>query len=54
MLVALKNSGLGNWTTVVEFLKNFHYGTLQARHKLGSKDTARRSWGGYQNRPKGC
>ena len=33
---------------------NFHYGTLQARHQLGSNDKRTPLVGGYQNRPKGC
>ena len=54
VLVALQNSGLGSGTTLAEFLMNFHYGTLQARKKLGSNDTGTPLVGGYQNRPKGC
>ena len=54
VLLALQNSGLGSATGVVEFLMNFHFGTLQARHKLGSGDTRTPLVGGYQNRPKGC
>jgi hypothetical protein len=54
VLVALQNSGLGSGTTAAEFLMNFHYGTLQARKKLGSNDTGTPLVGGYQNRPKGC
>jgi hypothetical protein len=54
VLVALMNSGLGSGTGVVDFLMNFHFGTLRARHDLGSQDTATPLRGGYQNRPKGC
>ena len=54
VLVALQNSGLGNSNTLAEFLMNFHYGTLQARHQLGSNDKRTPLVGGYQNRPKGC
>jgi hypothetical protein len=54
VLVALLNSGLGSGSGVVEFLMNFHFGTLRARHTLGSPDGDAPLRGGYQNRPKGC
>ena len=54
VLVALQNSGLGDANGVAEFLMNFHYATLLARHALGSNDTRTPLVGGYQNRPKGC
>jgi hypothetical protein len=54
VLVALMNSGLGNATGVADFLLNFHFATLRARHELGSNDTRTPLVGGYQNRPQGC
>ncbi len=52
--VALLNSGLGSATGVVEFLMNFHYATLRARHDLGIADGSEPLRGGYVNGPKGC
>jgi hypothetical protein len=52
--VALLNSGLGSGTGVVEFLMNFHYATLRARHDLGIADGSEPLRGGYVNGPKGC
>ena len=54
VLVGLMNSDLGNSTGVADFLLNFHFGTLRARHALGSNDTRTPLAGGYQNRPNGC
>lgn len=54
VLVALQNSGLGNANSVAEFLMNFHFDTLRARHELGSDDKRTPLVGDYQNRPKGC
>jgi hypothetical protein len=54
VLAALLNSGVGNATSVVDFLMHFHQGTVRARQALGSNDTASPLPGGYENRAPGC